>query len=412
MKTKAVIIAGAGSSTGKTTVTLGLMAALKKRGLNVQGFKAGPDYIDPSLHRTVTGKPSINLDTWMMPSDFLLRSFESRAAVADISIIEGVMGLHDGRRPDSPEGSTAELAAVLNVPVIIVLNAESMARTAAAIIKGLVEFDSRVNVAGIILNNIGSPNHLDILKKAISAYCPVPVLGGIPAIKDIELPSRHLGLFMGEDGVLEDKTEKLAETAANNVDLEKLLSVADTDIGDCSLFDAPPQKTKASIAVARDNAFCFYYDDNIEILKQLGYEIVLFSPLNDKTLPDSDIFYFGGGYPELYAGALSENREMRNLIREKSRIGAYIYGECGGLMYLGQSLTASDGQRFPMCGCLPYDTFMKSRFQSLGYVEISPNDDYLFLKKGILTPDNDILEYTKKKTETLVKMGESLGKAK
>jgi cobyrinic acid a,c-diamide synthase len=372
MKTKAVIIAGAGSSTGKTTVTLGLMAALKKRGLNVQGFKAGPDYIDPSLHRTVTEKPSINLDTWMMPSDFLLRSFESRAAVADISIIEGVMGLHDGRRPDSPEGSTAELAAVLNVPVIIVLNAKSMARTAAAIIKGLVEFDSRVNVAGIILNNIGSPNHLDILKKAISAYCSVPVLGGIPAIKDIELPSRHLGLFMGEDGVLEDKTEKLAETAANNVDLEKLLSVADTDIGDCSLFDAPPQKTKASIAVARDNAFCFYYDDNIEILKQLGYEIVLFSPLNDKTLPDSDIFYFGGGYPELYAGALSENRELRNLIREKSRIGAYIYGECGGLMYLGQSLTASDGQRFPMCGCMPYGTIMESGLQSLGYSEVFP----------------------------------------
>ncbi len=383
MKTKSILIAGAGSGTGKTTVTLGLMAALKNQGHNVQGFKAGPDYIDPSLHRIVTGRPSINLDTWMMPSDFLSRSFESRAGSADISIIEGVMGLHDGREPDSPQGSTAELAAELNVPVILVLNAKSMARTAAAIINGLVEFDKRVNIKGIILNNIGSPKHLEILNKSISVYCSVPLLGGIPTVKDITLPSRHLGLFMGEDGVLENKIDRLAEIISRHVDLDKLLTVAEVDIRERSLFDNPPGKTKARMAVARDNAFCFYYDDNMDILKQLGYETVFFSPLNDRALPrDIDAIYFGGGYPELYADTLSKNTDMRNSVKKLSENGAFIYGECGGLMYLGKSITTSDEKSFSMCGCLPFRTVMKSRFQSLGYTEVSPLDDFLFIKMG------------------------------
>ncbi|MBN2419873.1 MAG: cobyrinate a,c-diamide synthase [Deltaproteobacteria bacterium] len=383
MRTKAVIIAGAGSGTGKTTVTLGLMAALKKKGLNVQGFKAGPDYIDPSLHRVVTETPSVNLDTWMMSHDFLLRSFESRAVNADISIIEGVMGLHDGREPDSPEGSTAELAALLGAPVILVINAKSMARTAASIINGLIDFDKRVNTKGIILNNIGSPNHLAILKKAISAYCSVPVLGGIPVVKDITLPSRHLGLFMGDEGVLENRIDILADTISRHIDMDKLLSLADIDIEENLLFDTPIKSEKGQIAVARDNAFCFYYEDNFEILKQLGYKIIFFSPMQDKKLPDNvDAFYFGGGYPELYADILSKNHDIRNAVKAESEKGAYIYGECGGLMYLGNSLITRDGNEYPMCGCLPYKTVMKSRFQSLGYTEVTPLDNFLFLKKG------------------------------
>ncbi|MGD9162034.1 MAG: cobyrinate a,c-diamide synthase [Desulfobacteraceae bacterium] len=383
MQTKALLIAGAGSGTGKTTVSLGLMAALKRNGLNVQGFKTGPDYIDPSLHRIITDRPSINLDTWMMPHDFLIRSFESRAVKADISIIEGVMGLHDGREPDSPAGSTAELASILGIPVILVINAKSMARTAAAIINGLVEFDKKLNVKGIILNNIGSPNHLDILKKAISAYCSIPVLGGIPVVKDISLPSRHLGLFMGEDGVLENKIDRLAETISEYIDLDKLLSFAGIETEDKSLFDTPSEKAKKRIAVARDNAFCFYYEDNFEILRHLGYEIIHFSPLKDKSLPENfDILYFGGGYPELYAEELSKNTALKNSIREQSNKGTYIYAECGGLMYLGRTLTDRDGARHDMCGCMPYDTVMKQRFQALGYTEVLPEKDFLFLKKS------------------------------
>lgn len=384
MQTKAIIIAGAGSGTGKTTVSLGLMAALKRQGMNVQGFKAGPDYIDPSLHRVVTGRPSINLDTWMMPHGFLKRSFESRAVKADISIIEGVMGIHDGREPDSPEGSTAELAAALGVPVILVINARSMARTAAAIINGLIDFDKRVNIRGVIFNNIGSPGHLAILEKAMAAYCKVPVLGGIPVVRDISLPSRHLGLFMGEEGVLENRIERLADTISENTDLENILTMANVDIEGRPLFDTPDQKSKGRIAVARDNAFCFYYEDNFEILKHMGYEIVFFSPLKDQSLPDNiTAIYLGGGYPELYANDLAQNSELRRAIKDESEKGAYIYAECGGLMYLGRTLTDIAGVKHDMCGCMPYDTVMKSKFQALGYTEISPVDDFLFLRKGM-----------------------------
>jgi cobyrinic acid a,c-diamide synthase len=383
MQTKAILIAGAGSGTGKTTVSLGLMAALKNRGLKVQGFKAGPDYIDPSLHRVVTGMPSINLDTWMMPPDFLSRSFESRAANADISIVEGVMGLHDGREPDSPAGSTAELAAALGIPVILVLNAKSMARTAAAIVNGLIEFDKRVNVKGLILNNVGSPKHLDILKKAVSAYCSVPVLGGIPPVSDITLPSRHLGLFMGEDGVLENRLEKLSETIREHVELDKILAASEMEIEGKLLFDTPVEPERGTIAVARDNAFCFYYDDNFKILKQLGYSIKYFSPIEDRELPgDADIIYFGGGYPELYAEQLSQNKELRKAVKEESFEGKHIYAECGGLMYLGRTLTDKEGSRYDMCGCFPYETIMKNRFQSLGYTEVTPIEDFPFIKKS------------------------------
>ncbi|MBN1904211.1 MAG: cobyrinate a,c-diamide synthase [Deltaproteobacteria bacterium] len=383
MQTKAFLIAGAGSGTGKTTVSLGLMAAFKRQGMRVQGFKAGPDYIDPSLHRVVTGRPSINLDTWMMTPDFLLRSFESRAAKADISIIEGVMGLHDGRAPDSPEGSTAELAVTLGVPVILVINAKSMARTAAAIINGLIDFDKRVNIIGVIFNNIGSPNHLEILKKSISTYCSVPVLGGIPVVKDIKLPSRHLGLFMGEEGVLENRIDRLADTISEHIDLEKILTAANMDIEDKPLFDTPSEISKGRIAVARDNAFCFYYDDNFEILRNLGYDIVFFSPLRDTSLPENiKAIYLGGGYPELYADSLARNTDMRSAIKVESEKGTFIYAECGGLMYLGRTLTDINGTKHDMCGCMPYDTLMQGRLQSLGYTEITPMDNFLFLKKG------------------------------
>ncbi|MBU1056057.1 MAG: cobyrinate a,c-diamide synthase [Proteobacteria bacterium] len=389
MKTKAVLIAGASSGSGKTTLTLGLMAALKKMGLDVCGFKSGPDYIDPSLHKIVTGKPSINLDTWMMPKEYLERSFQSRAAIADISVIEGVMGIHDGRLPDSSQGSTAELAAWLKVPVVLIVNANSIARTAAAIVNGLVDFDPTVNIIGVVFNNVGSIKHYEILEKAVSTYCSVPALGCIPKNNDIDIPSRHLGLYMGEDGILDNsKIKVLADTVSKNVDIDKILLLSEMDIKHTDLFSSSSDNLSGHkpkrIAIARDKAFCFYYEDNFEILKHLGYEIVFFSPTDDTTLPeDVDAYYFGGGYPELYAKALSENKKMRKAISEQSLKGAFIYGECGGLMYLGEFLTTVDGQSYPMCGCLPYSTAMKSGLQSLGYTEVKPLKNFLFLKQGI-----------------------------
>ncbi len=385
MKTKAFLIAGAGSGAGKTTLTLGLMAALKKRGMNVQGFKAGPDYIDPSLHRIITGAPSINLDTWMMPYDFLQHSFTSRSANADVSVIEGVMGLHDGREPDSPTGSTAELAVTMNVPVVLVINASAMARTAAAIVNGLVTFDPAVNIIGVVFNRIGGPKHLDILKKAVKAYCTVPVLGGIPKNEDIAMPSRHLGLFMGEDGVLDqEKINGLETLVSTHVDVDTILRCSDIDVTVTQAIPAASPPWPKRIAVARDEAFCFYYEDNFEVLKRLGYEIKFFSPLKDAHLPRNvSLYYFGGGYPELYAQTLSKNRSMRAAVLAASRNNAFVYGECGGLMYLGETLTAQDGKRFPMCGCLPYQTVMKGRLQSLGYTEVRLQEDFHFLRHAI-----------------------------
>ncbi|MBU0991465.1 MAG: cobyrinate a,c-diamide synthase [Proteobacteria bacterium] len=383
MKTKAVLIAGSNSGCGKTTVALGLMAAFRKIGLNVQGFKVGPDYIDPSLHRIITGKPSINLDTWMMPDSFLRYSFTSRASQADISIIEGVMGIYDGKKPDSGEGSTAELAEKLGIPVILVINAASMARTAAAIVKGLIDFNPKLNIIGVVLNNIGSDNHLSLLKKSIQTYCGLPVLGGIKKNTDFNIPSRHLGLFMGDEGVLPPKTiSHLAETIRTNIDLDKILSFSKISLREPSQPLLNPVQTQKRLGIARDQAFCFYYEDNLEILKQLGYELVEFSPVSDAKLPDAEAFYFGGGYPELHAESLSNNTSMRESVRKRSHEGGVIYAECGGLMYLGQSITTIDGKEYAMSGCMNYRTQMLPSLQSLGYVEIYPEEDYFILKRG------------------------------
>ncbi|MFQ5646102.1 MAG: cobyrinate a,c-diamide synthase [bacterium] len=374
---KAVLIAGAGSGCGKTTVTLGLMAAFREKGLRVQGFKAGPDYIDPSLHRVVTGLPSINLDTWMMSEPFLRYSFASRAA--DISVIEGVMGLHDGRLPDSDEGSTAELAKRLGLPVILVVNAQSMARTAAAVIKGIREFDREVNIIGIILNKLGSGRHREILEKSIKEYCNLPVLGGVLRDAGLELPSRHLGLFMGEE--LPQEKIRLISVAAQ-IDLDKILELSYFCCPEPSPPFSEPVEDKGRVAVARDRAFCFYYQDNLDILEKLGYRLVEFSPLESSALPDNiTAVYLGGGYPELYARELSENRPLLYALRSASLKGTDIYGECGGLIYLGESLTTVEGEEYAMSGCLPCRTRMRHKLKSLGYVEIRPRENHWVLNR-------------------------------
>lgn len=385
MKTRAIIIAGTHSGSGKTTVTLSLMAAFRARGYRVQGFKVGPDYIDPSLHKVVTGKASVNLDSWMIPTHFLKNTFARHASLADISIIEGVMGLYDSKTPTTDDGSTAELAKILDLPVVLVVDASAMARSAAALVKGFVEFDPEVKVAGVIFNNVGSPKHYQILEEALCKYTSVPVLGGYTKNTNIEFPSRHLGLFMGEDGLISSSFVKtLADLGTQQLDLDSIENLAATSIPDPdSLKIEPILHSPKKMGIASDRAFCFYYVDNLEILEKLGFELVFFSPIHDNKIPDGvHAIYIGGGYPELYAKALSENNQMRESIRNFSQQNGWIYAECGGLMYLGKEIADLEENQFPMCNIFSFATRMLPKLKSLGYVEITPAEDFLFLKKG------------------------------
>ncbi|MFB3766654.1 MAG: cobyrinate a,c-diamide synthase [Methanotrichaceae archaeon] len=353
----AVLIAGTNSGVGKTTVTLGLMAALRRRGYSVQPFKVGPDFIDPSHHTAICGRPSRNLDPFMMGIDGIKRSFYSGIAGADAAIIEGVMGLYDGM--DATElGSTAQVAKILRVPVLLIINVHGMSRSARAMELGFTSFDPDVAIAGTILNRIGSERHLSMLRSSLE----LPIIGAIPGKKEIELKSRHLGLEMGFEK--EHDLDALADLVEESIDLDKILGLT-CDI--CTdLKDEPDQESTIRIGVALDEAFCFYYQENLSELQRRGAELVFFSPISDK-LPDVDGIYIGGGYPELHARELEEGM-AREEIKAASMDGMPIYGECGGLMYLSEGLISED-TKYRMVGALPATTIMTKKLQALGYVE-------------------------------------------
>ncbi|MCR4289920.1 MAG: cobyrinate a,c-diamide synthase [Candidatus Scalindua sp.] len=383
-----IMIAGTNSGVGKTTVTLGIMAALVKKGIKVQGFKAGPDYIDPSHHTFVTGNASRNLDTWMMGESACRELFERSAADADISVIEGVMGLYDGSIDSSGHGSSAHLAKVLNTPVILVVNARGVAQSAGAIVMGFKEFDREINLAGIILNNVASQNHYDCIKKAIEDSCSVIVLGYLNKDKDITIPERHLGLIPSEEEKINSALyEKLGQMVLETIDTDRLLDTAGAagifpDYNK-SIFISKNDSLDITLAIARDNAFCFYYQDDIDLFEALGAKIKQFSPLNDKCLPDDiDGIFMGGGFPELFADRLMKNESMINSILEAHKQGTVIYGECGGMMYLLEKLIDCEGRSFKMCGVLSGTSRMKSRRQGLGYVITDATCDNMICKSG------------------------------
>jgi cobyrinic acid a,c-diamide synthase len=353
----AVLIAGTHSGSGKTTVTLALMAALRRRGLAVQPFKVGPDFIDPTHHTAICGRPSRNLDTLMMGRVGVRRSFQSAIQGASAAVVEGVMGLYDGLGA-TERGSTAEVAKVLGIPVLLVINVHGMSRSAAAVEMGYSSFDDQVKIAGTILNQVGSSRHLSMLKGSLK----LPILGALPRKKDLETKSRHLGLVMGFEKVHD--LEALADLAEEHLDLEGILQLGVEPFS----REEPevPLPDKARIGVAQDEAFCFYYYDNLATLQRRGAELVPFSPLRD-DLPEIDGLYLGGGYPELYAQLLEKGRARRQ-IKMASQDGMPIYGECGGLMYLGQGMICGD-ERFQMVGALPATTLMTKSIQGLGYVE-------------------------------------------
>jgi len=362
------------------------MAALSRRGLTVAPFKVGPDFIDPGHHTRIVGAVSKNLDGWMLSKEYNLECFNRAAQGADVAVIEGVMGLFDGYDGKSEAGSTAQMAKWLGVPVILLVDAASMARSAAAVVMGFEHFDDQLNYAGVILNNLGSNRHLKYLADAMQDRIKMPCLGGVIRNDSITIPERHLGLVTREDHPLTRQTiDGLADIVEKNIDLDTLLNtLPDINLSRHCGKKIESQETKVRIAVARDNAFCFYYQDNLELLEQHGAEIIEFSPLTDRQLPqDVDGLYLGGGYPELYAGKLAENNGLRGRIRRKSRDGMPIYGECGGFMYLCQELIDQNGMNYPMTGCFPFTTRMFSKLKALGYREINLTRDTVIGKRDL-----------------------------
>jgi len=364
------------------------MAALVRRGIAVAPFKVGPDFIDPGHHSRIAGMTSRNLDGWMLSKEYNLKNFERNTANSDMAVVEGVMGLYDGYDGKSEAGSTAQMAKWLGLPVLLVVDAKSMARSAAAVIMGFEQFDPELSFAGVVFNNLGSRRHLQYLKDAAAQKVKIPCLGGLVRDQSIAIPERHLGLVTRDDHALgPESIERLADMIESNIDLDLLI----TNLQQISVAGHPKPTSpgardkRVRIAVARDNAFCFYYQDNLELLEAQGAELVFFSPIAGDDLPRGiDGLYLGGGYPELFGEKLTDNRRLRHRIKAKSDDGMPIYGECGGFMYLCESLIDQQGNRHAMVGCYPFTTKMAPRLKALGYREITLTTNAVIGDSGMI----------------------------
>jgi cobyrinic acid a,c-diamide synthase len=375
MSARLLVIAGTASGVGKTSITLGLLAALRRRGLAVQSFKVGPDFIDPGLHALVTGRPSYNLDGWMCGRARVLDVVARASADADVAVVEGVMGCFDGIDGAGEDGSTAQVAKWLGAPVVLVLDAVAVSRSAAAVVLGFERFDPDLRLAGVIANRAGGATHARWIAEAIRAGCRAELLGAIPDDPSLRLPERHLGLHTAAEGALtDDLTRRLADAVERGVDLERLLGLAVAFSASVDLAPAPPAP-RARIGVARDAAFQFYYAENLERLVEAGAEIVEWSPLRDVDVPEVDGLYFGGGYPELHAAALADNPAVRKAVRRFAEAGRPIYAECGGLMFLAESLEDVEGRVHPMVGVLPAAVRMRAHGVTIGYAEVTLQAD-------------------------------------
>ncbi len=382
MKIPAFLIGGVNSGSGKTTLALALMRAFTRRGLHVAPFKCGPDYIDPFFHRQAAGRPSINLDTYLMGHEGVRESFAANLADADVAVVEGVMGLYDGIRPDSTAGSSGEIASLLDLPVLLAVNARGLSGSIAPLVKGFAQWRSTVRIAGVAATFTGSPEHALLLRDALKAADLPPLLGTLRRNPKWKLPERHLGLSW--NSVSDAWLDALADAVEEEMDLDALLAavsdVAERPDDEEEDASAPPPAS-VRLAVARDEAFCFYYEDNFRLLREAGAELVDFSPLHDDALPENiDGVYLGGGFLELYGAQLAENHSMLDSIRAFAAQGKWIYGECGGYLYLLESLTDFHGVRHPMLGLLPGEARMNDHLNSLGYRELHCVADSVFRK--------------------------------
>lgn len=374
-----ILIAGDRSSAGKTTISIGIMSVLRDMGYNVQPFKVGLDFIDPSYHTEVTGRYSRNLDGYLMSEDALLEVYSHAVNGADIAVIEGVRGLYEGLSATSDIGSTAQIAKLLDCPVILVINARSITRSTAALVSGYKSFDPEVNIVGVILNNIGSSRHADKAREAVETYTGTPVIGEVPRNDSMKISMRHLGLIPALEGRrkvagFDENLGMIKNIIREGIDIDRFISMA----GKAKplikpkedIFKPSSSGSSVRIGVALDEAFNFYYRDNLDLLELAGAELVYFSPVNDSALPQVDGLYIGGGYPELFAQELEDNESMRNAVHQASAEGLPIYAECGGLMYLTQEIKTDiigtgkhhiaemEGGTFSMVGAVPGRTLM------------------------------------------------------
>ncbi|KJS48457.1 cobyrinate a,c-diamide synthase [Desulfosporosinus sp. BICA1-9] len=401
MKIPRIVLAGTHSGVGKTTLATGLMAALKKRHRPIQGYKVGPDYIDPSYHAAATGRASRNLDRWLLGEH--LPSIFAQSAQESWAVIEGVMGMFDGMSGTAGFGSTADVAKLLQAPIILIVDASSMSRSVAALVYGFNSFDPQTKVQGVILNRVKSTAQETILREALSDL-QIPVLGVLPKELSLHLPERHLGLIpVGEGGLLEGFIETLSDLITKHVDLDQVESImlaapefssesfsshetkktATCSVNNSSILEpnsnpAPQaQQNKFRLGLARDEAFLFYYQDALDLAERLDSIIVPFSPLHDHALPkDLDGIILGGGFPELHLNRLSENSSFIDSLRAYAASGKPIYAECGGYMYLGNSIKDFEGNELPMVGLIPMKAEMTKRLQGIGY------------RKGVFREDN------------------------
>ncbi|WP_111708533.1 cobyrinate a,c-diamide synthase [Lutibacter citreus] len=385
------IIAAPTSNSGKTTITLGLLRALENRGISTQSFKVGPDYIDPKFHKVACGKNGLNLDLYMTDTEDILATYAKYAKNKGAVCVEGVMGLFDGARRS--KGSTAEVAKILDLPIILVVDAKSVAYSVAPLLYGFKNFDKALNIAGVIFNRVNTKSHYQFLLEACEDV-GIPALGHVPFLPDCEIPSRHLGLSIQEMQGYDSVIEKVANAMEETVDIDSLL--------DCCLLDEKSTKEipiistseKINIAVAEDEGFNFSYVQNIECLKELG-NVVFFSPLKDEKLPNVDLVYLPGGYPEFYTKQLSDNKSMLQSIKNFADAGGKIIAECGGMMYLGKSIIDKEGNEFEMANVFDLSTSMQAMKLNLGYRTIQFDD---FQLKGHEFHYSTIIQHKKFKS--------------
>ena len=389
MKKPRILLAAPKSGSGKTLITCALLGALKKKDLKPAAFKCGPDYIDPMFHRTVLKVPSENLDTFFTGEE--TRSiFAELAKDADIAVMEGVMGLFDGLGGTREEGSAYHLAKVTSTPIILVVDVHGMGKSMIPLIKGFLDYDTEHLIKGVLLNRM-TESFLETMRPMLEEELPVPIVGFFPARKDIHLESRHLGLMLpGEIEDLEAQLNAAADQFLATAGFEKILSIADqaeeiTDVkpADTSAnISASADKTPLTLAVARDEAFCFYYEANMRAFRKRGVEIRYFSPLHDEALPpEADGILLGGGYPELYAKELSANESMKASIRSAIEGGIPSLAECGGFMYLHESMEDQEGCSYPMVGLVKGAVQFKGKLVRFGYVELTEKQP-CFLQEG------------------------------
>ncbi len=363
-----LLITATSSGCGKTTFTLGLLRALKRRGLDIASFKVGPDYIDPKFHELASGQPSINLDLYMMSQEHIRDTYARHCKGKDVAVVEGVMGLFDGSK--KMQGSSAELAQCLDLPIVLLVNAASSAYSVGAMIYGFAHWQKNIKVAGVVFNRVASENHYRFLCDA-AEDAGVKALGYIPKHKGLDVPSRHLGLSLEELNKLDYFPNEVADLLEEYIDLDYLMELCTKPISVQETKDetSSSQSKNLRIAVASDEAFNFIYPENVRALERLG-EVVFFSPLRDKALPEADLVYLAGGYPEFYLKELSDNEIMRSSINTFAECGGKIFAECGGMMYLTQAIISEEGEAYPMCGVLNNRATLEQMKLTLGYRQV------------------------------------------